>query len=548
MSETVFIPGIIASVLVLAISIAIGFWGRRLTSNLADYYVAGRSIGAVNNGFAMLSLSLSLTTFLGLTAMIIYGLYLAVAIYAAFTAAFIAMLVLAAPYLRRYKSYTTMSFIGDRFYSRNLRLLSVVIMLVVSILYMVANIKGVGIIFEMLLGVPEFWGILVGGLVVTIYVTMGGMYGVTYNQTFQSFVMLFAIMLPVMIILKALGADGWWFPPLGYGEMVPAMVEMTPHYFFPFLVHPVWYISIFLGCFFGIIGLPHFVMRFFTVRDAKEARWSTVICTFLVGIVNASVYAVGFAGVYYMANQGVQIDPRYYDRFVFILTEALAGSGWMALAVAGAVAAALSTIAGLLMIMGAGLVHDFYGVLRPNTSPEKMLKLATWAMLGVGIFSTLISLRPPEFILETVMWAFGIAGAAFGVPIVLGIWWKRATKEGAAAGMIVGFLTSFIPYILIEIMRWEPTAVSRFLYGPLGWVKNMAYSVPLAFIAMVVVSWLTREPPADVKEQVDKMHGWSDYREERYNGKLLPVIVVVLSVLCILFSFTLYDVFSNIGG
>jgi len=548
MSETVFVPGIIASVIVLAISILIGFWGRKLTSNLADYYVAGRSIGAVNNGFAMLSLSLSLTTFLGLTALIIYGFYLAVAIYASFTAAFIAMLVLAAPYLRRHRSFTTMNFIGDRFYSRNLRLLSVAIMLVVSVLYMVANIKGVGIIFEMLLGLPQFWGILIGGLVVTIYVTVGGMYGVTYNQTFQSFVMLFAIMLPVMIILRALGADGWWFPPLGYGEMVPAMVQLTPHYFFPFIVHPVWYISIFLGSFFGIIGLPHFVMRFFTVRDAKEARWSTVICTFLVGIVNTSVYAVGFAGVYYMATQGVQINPQHYDRFVFILTEALAGSGWLAIAVAGAVAAALSTIAGLLMIMGAGLVHDFYGVLRPNTSPDKMLKLATWVMFGVGIVSTLVSLRPPAFILVTVMWAFGIAGAAFGVPIVLGIWWKRATKEGAAAGMIVGFLTSFVPYILIEIMGYEPTVISRFLYGPLGWVKNMAYSIPLAFIAMVVVSWLTKEPPAEVKQQVDKMHGWPDYREERYNGKVLPVLIVALSILCILFSFTLYDIFSKIGS
>src|SRR5690606_19019591 len=131
-------------------------------------------------------------------------------------------------------------------------------------------------------GVPEVWGIVVGGLVVTLYVTLGGMYGVTYNQIFQTIVIVFCLMFPVAVVLKALGAAGWAFPPLGYGNMVPLMETVTPHYFWPMLVHPVTYVAIFLGSFFGIIGLPHFVMRFFTVRDAREARWSTIICVLLV--------------------------------------------------------------------------------------------------------------------------------------------------------------------------------------------------------------------------------------------------------------------------
>ncbi|MBS3897751.1 MAG: cation acetate symporter [Dethiobacter sp.] len=543
----IFIEGIIVSVLVLAVSVYFGFWGRKMTKNVSDYFVAGRSIGAVNNGLAMVSLSLSLTTFLGLTALIFHGFYLAIALYAAFTASFIGMLVLAAPYLRRHKSFTTMAFIGERFYSRNLRLLSVFIMLIVSILYLIANIKGIGIIFQVLLGLPQVYGILIGGLVVTLYVMVGGMYGVTYSQSFQSVVVLFAIFVPIMIILRALGADGWWFPPLGYGEMVPAMVNVTPHYFFPFIVHPVWYVAVFFGTFFGIIGLPHFVMRFFTVRDAKEARWSLVFCTFLVGLINTSVYALGFAGVYYVASRGVQISIADYDKLLFILTEAIAGNSWLAITVGGALAAGISTVAGLLMIMGTGIVHDLYGVLRPNTSQEKMLKMATSVMFVVGVLVTILSLRPPAFILVTIMWAFGIAGSAFGVPIVLGIWWKRTTKEGAGAGMIIGFLTSFIPYVLIEIMGWEATMISRYLYGPLGWVKVIAFSTPLTFITTIIVSWLTKEPPAEVKASVDVMHGWSDYREERYNGKLLPIIVLVLSVLSILSIFTLYDIFSVIG-
>jgi uncharacterized protein (DUF2062 family) len=128
----------------------------------------------------------------------------------------------------------------------------------------------------------------------------------------------------------------------------------------------------------------------------------------------------------------------------------------------------------------------------------------------------------------------------------MGIWWKRATKEGCAAAMIVGFFTSFIPYVLIEVLKWEAVSVWKYLYGPLGWVKLMAITVPVSFIVLIVVSWLTKEPPEDVKRQVDAMHGWPDYEEKRYNGKLLPIVIVILSIVIMFFVFTLYDTFSAI--
>ncbi len=544
----IFLMGIIFSVIIIVISIAIGIWGRRLTKNVVDYYVAGRTVGALNNGLAMVSLSISLTTFLGLTALIWEGFYLAIAVYAGFTAAFIGLLVLAAPFLRRHKSFTTMSFIGSRFYSDNLRMFSVFVMLVVSVLYLIGNIKGVGIIFELLLGIPFIWGVLIGGLVVTLYVTFGGMYGVTYSQTIQTIILTIALIIPLMMILKGLGISLWWFPPLGYGEIVPKMLEFKAHYFLPFVVHPVWYIAVFLGSFFGIIGLPHFVMRYFTVRDAKEARWSTVLCVLLIGLINLSVYAMGFAGVYYTSKTGVEIAASDADKLVFILTDAFASKPGLALAIGGALSAALSTVAGLLLIMGAGLVHDIYGTLRPKVPDATMLKYSIYTMFAVGVICTLISIKPPAFILVTIMWSFGIAAAAFGVPIVLGIWWKRANKEGCAAAMIFGFFSTFIPYILIEVLKWHPTRIWKYLYGPLGWVKLMAITVPLSFIIMIVVSWLTKEPPLDVKKQVDSMHGWPDYKEQRYKGKLLPIVVIILCILTMLFGLTLYDIFSAIPG
>ncbi len=546
----VFVLGLILSIVVLLISIFISVWARRFTRNLGDYYVAGRSIGAINNGLAMVSLALSLTTFIGLTALIIEGLYVAVAVYAAFTAAFIGLLLLAAPFLRRHKSFTTMAFISERYGSNTLRYISVVVMMIVSVLYLAGNLKGIGIVFYFLLGVPEVVGIVVGGLVVTLYVTLGGMYGVTYNQTFQTIVLLFCLMFPVAIVLRTLGASGWAFPPLGYGDMVPLMTQTVPHYFWAMVVHPVVYIAIFLGSFFGIIGLPHFVMRFFTVRDAKEARWSTVLCVFLVGLVNTTVYATGFAAVYYMQTQAVDIPTAAYDYVVFILVEALAGEGWLALAVAGSVAAGLSTVAGLLMIMGAGLIHDLYGALKPEVDDEKKLKLSYGAMLVVGILVILFSLNPPEFILEAIMWAFGIAAAGLGVPIVMGIWWKRTNKYGVGAGMVVGSLIAFISWIMIGYMGMDPVEIpfpifAKYFYGPLGWIKVTAIAVPISFILTVVVSWLTPAPGEELQRQVDEMHGWSDYDPKRYNGKGLPITVIVLSIVVMWFMTTLYDMFPK---
>jgi cation/acetate symporter len=542
----VFILGLILSIAVLVISILISVWARRFTRNLGDYYVAGRSIGAVNNGLAMVSLALSLTTFIGLTAFIIGNMYVGITAYTGFTSAFIAMLLLAAPYLRRHKSFTTMAFIAERFDSKTLRLMSVVVMLVVSVLYLAGNLKGIGIVFYWLLGVPEIWGIIVGGLVVTLYVTLGGMYGVTYNQTFQTIVLLFCLMFPVAVVLRAIGASGWFFPPLGYGNLVTVM-ETLPRgfaFFWPMTVHPVTYIALFLGSFFGIIGLPHFVMRYFTVRDAREARWSTVLCVFLVGLVNTTVYATGFAAVFFLNTKavelGITLKPEHYDYVVFLLIEQLANTTWLAVAIAGSVAAGLSTVAGLLMIMGAGLIHDFYGVLKPDVDDEKKLKLSYAAMLVIGILVILFSLNPPEFILEAIMWAFGLAAAALGIPIVLGIWWKRTTKQGVAVGMTFGFLLTFILFILISYLKWDPVTVplpffAKYLYGPGGWIKAMAVTVPLSFILTIVVSWLTPAPPEHVQKQVDEMHGWSDYDPRRYNSKILPIVIVILSIFIMYF-------------
>jgi len=546
----IFVLGLILSIVVLVISVLISVWARRFTRNLGDYYVAGRSIGAVNNGLAMVSLALSLTTFIGLTALIIKGVYIAIALYAAFTASFIGLMILAAPYLRRHKSFTTMAFIAERFGSKTLRYISVVVMMIVSVLYLAGNLKGIGIIFYFLLGVPEIVGIVVGGLVVTLYVTLGGMYGVTYNQTFQTIVLLFCLMFPVAVVLKALGAAGWYFPPLGYGNMVPLINQAVPHYFWPMLVHPVVYIAVFLGTFFGIIGLPHFVMRYFTVRDAKEARWSTVLCVFLVGLVNTTVYATGFAAVYYMRTQGVEIPEAAYDYMVFILVDALAGQGWLALAVAGSVAAGLSTVAGLLMIMGAGLIHDLYGQIKPDVDDEKKLKLSYAAMFIIGILVILFSLNPPEFILIAIMWAFGIAAAGLGVPIVLGIWWKRTNKYGVGAGMVAGTLIGLFGWFTIDFLGMNPVDIplpffAKYLYGPLGFIKITALAVPISFILTIVVSWLTPPPGEELQRQVDEMHGWNDVDPRRYNGKGLPITIIVLSVFIMWFMTTLYDTFPK---
>jgi len=251
-----------------------------------------------------------------------------------------------------------------------------------------------------------------------------------------------------------------------------------------------------------------------------------------------------------MQTAGVEIPTAAYDYMVFILVEALAGEGWLSLAVAGSVAAGLSTVAGLLMIMGAGLIHDLYGAIKPDVDDEKKLKLSYAAMFAVGIFVIIFSLNPPEFILEAIMWAFGIAAAGLGVPIVLGIWWKRTNKYGVGAGMVVGSLIAFVSWIMIGYMGMDPVEIpfpvfAKYFYGPLGWIKVTAVAVPISFILTVVVSWLTPPPSEELQKQVDEMHGWSDFDPKRYNGKGLPITVIALSVFILWFMTALYDVFPK---
>jgi Na+(H+)/acetate symporter ActP len=200
--------------------------------------------------------------------------------------------------------------------------------------------------------------------------------------------------------------------------------------------------------------------------------------------------------------------------------------------------------------MGAGLIHDFYGELRPDVDDEKKLKLSYAAMFIVGVLVILFSLNPPKFILEAIMWSFGIAAAGLGVPLVLGIWWKRTNKYGAGAGMVIGALVGFYGWIMVGYLGMDPVTIpfpifAKFFYGPLGWIKITAIAVPLSFILTVVVSWLTPAPPKELQNQVDVMHGWQDYDEKRYNGKGLPITVVVLSVFIMWFMTTLYDVFPK---
>jgi cation/acetate symporter len=264
------------------------------------------------------------------------------------------------------------------------------------------------------------------------------------------------------------------------------------------------------------------------------------------------VYATGFAAMFYMRTQGLEIPipEAAYDYMVFILLDALAGQGWLAIAVAGSVAAGLSTVAGLLLIMGAGLIHDLYGELRPDVDDEKKLKLSYAAMFVVGVLVILFSLNPPQFILEAIMWSFGIAAAGLGVPIVMGIWWKRTNKYGVGAGMVIGALVGFYGWIMVGYLGMDPVTIpfpifAKFFYGPLGWIKITAIAVPLSFILTVVVSWLTPAPPKELQNQVDEMHGWQDYDEKRYNGKGLPITVIVLSLVIMWFMTTLYDVFPK---
>ncbi len=537
--------GIIYTIAMVVLFLYVGWLMTRRVTTSDDYFAAGRNVGGISNGLAMSSNYMSLATFLGFTALIWSLQYYLVAITLSFLGGFVMIAIAIAPSLRRWGKFTSMQFIGER-YGRTAKIIAVLCMILLAQLYLIGQMKGIGNVFQVMFHLDYTAGLIIGGLVVTAYVTIGGMYGLSYNQSLQAIIMGIALILPVAIILWRLGA-GWpsVFPPFGYGAMVPQMQEALPSYFNPFLTAngtaPMsfkFYVGIILSIAFGTMGLPHIAMRFFTAPSVRDAKISTLWGTFFVGLIFFTTFAVGFAAKLYSeqvlaGQQNLAIQPQEADLLLVVMAQAFTPSWIAALPIAGALAAGMSTIGGLLMVIGTGLGSDIYSTIYPNAADRSRVRAGFFFTALGGIVTIILALDPPDFLLTSVIWAFVVAASTFTPVLILGIWWKGANSAGAIAGMLIGAALS----IALWWTRGTLFGITLVDAGPVGHLVTGLFSGSAAWFVTIVVSWITGgEKDERVLREVDRIHGWQTYDPKRYNGKLFPAAVAVLALLIMIWS------------
>jgi len=500
-----------------ALYIAIALWSK--ASSTGEFYVAGTGVHPVANGMATAADWMSAASFISMAGLIAYLGYDGSVYLMGWTGGYVLLALLLAPYLRKFGKFTVPEFIGDRFYSKGARLVAVICLVVASVTYVIGQMKGVGVAFGRFLEVDFEVGVLVGMGIVFIYAVLGGMKGITYTQIAQYCVLIFAYTVPAIFI--SLSLTGNALPQLGLGgtmtdgsglHMLDRLDQVVTELGFPaYTAQKGGTLNIFLLTFslmIGTAGLPHVIVRFFTVPKVSDARKSAGWALVFIAILYTTAPAVG-AMARLNLMETIQTGPvgsptgnlayderpnwfrnwektgllafedkngdgriQYYsdtnpdfaakaesygwkgnemvtvDRDIMVLANPeIAGlPNWViALVAAGGLAAALSTAAGLLLAISSAVSHDLLkGMIMPDISEKKELMASRIAMAGAILVAGYLGMNPPGFAAQVVALAFGLAAASIFPALMMGIFNKKMNREGAMAGMLVGLFTTLI--------------------------------------------------------------------------------------------------------
>ena len=543
-----------------ALYIGIAIWFK--ASSTKDFYVAGGGVSPWANGMATAADWMSAASFISMAGIISFAGYDGAVYLMGWTGGYVLLALLLAPYLRKFGKFTVPDFIGDRYYSKNARMVAVACALLVSFTYVAGQMRGVGIVFSRFLEVDITTGVLIGMAVVLFYAVIGGMKGITYTQVAQYCVLIFAFMVPAVFI--SIQMTGHAIPQLGFGGQVNDGSGVylldkldglsTQLGFAAYTEGSKSLVDIFaitLALMAGTAGLPHVIVRFFTVKRVRDARKSAGIALLLIVILYSTAPAVAvFARtnmIETVSNEPYSEMPEWFskweltglltftdknhdgiiqyvqdetqnelviDRDIMVLAnpEIAQLPNWLiALVAAGALAAALSTAAGLLMVISASVSHDLIKkIINPNITEKGELLAARLSATAAVAVAGYFGINPPGFVAAVVALAFGLAAASFFPAIILGIFHKRMNKEGAIAGMIVGMVT-MIFYILkfkFGVFDGGKEAVGAlkdswwFGISPEGFGS---IAMLINFVVSLVVMHFTPPPPKDVQELVESI-------------------------------------------
>ena len=529
-----------------SVYIGIAVWSR--VSDTAGFYVAGQGIPAVANGMAVGADWMSAASFISMAGLVSFLGFDGSVYLMGWTGGYVLLAILLAPFLRKFGEYTVPDFVAKRYYSNTARVVAAVAAIFVSFTYVAGQMRGVGVVFSRFLEVSVTWGVIIGMVIVGIYAVLGGMKGVTWTQVAQYCVLIVAYLIPTFAIAYTLTGNP--IPQIAIGEVLPRLDGLQQELglgaysgpFSNFSMLNVFCITVVLMT--GTAGLPHVIVRFYTVRDVKSARWSAFWALLFIGILYTAAPAVAMFSRFYILDSFAQLGasgmqelgwvqnwaqtgliktqawtdgmaPRALldtiDRDIIVLaTPELANlSNWVVgLVAAGGLAAALSTASGLMIVISSSLAHDIYGeIINPDASDQRRLMVGRLAIFAGLVVAGLLGIYPPGFVAEVVAFAFGLAAASFFPILVLGIFWKRCNRQGAVWGLITGLAFTFVMIVLMRAHVVVPGVETPILDTFLG-INAQGIGVVgmvLNFIVTVAVTKATPAPPQDVQDMVEQI-------------------------------------------
>jgi len=533
--------------------IGIAIWSRAQSTK--EFYVAGGGIHPVINGMATAADWMSAASFISMAGIISFLGYGGSQYLMGWTGGYVLLALCLAPYLRKFGKFTVPDFIGERYYSQTARTVALICAIFVSFTYVVGQMKGVGVAFSRFLEIPYDLGVIIGIGIVFFYAVLGGMKGITYTQVAQYCVLIFAFTVPAIFI--SLQATGNPIPQIGFGSktldgvyLLENLNQLSVDLGFEKYtdINRTTLINVFFitaALMFGTAGLPHVIVRFFTVPKVRDARISAGWALLFISLLYTTAPAVAaFAKVNLIntvsnakyaempqwfknwENTGLlefddknadgviqyvadsQVNELTIDRDIMVLANPEIANlpAWViGLIVAGGLAAALSTAAGLLLVISTSISHD---LLKKNINPNISEKGELWAArisIAVAVVAAgLAGLNPPGFVAEVVALAFGLAASSFFPAIILGIFDKKMNKEGALSGMIIGIVFTAIYIFYFKPQLGGPGLPENYLFGispegigTIGMIIN--------FIVSLIVSRITKPTPNKIKDLVESI-------------------------------------------
>ena len=538
----------------ITFSLYIGIAIRSKAGSTKEFYVAGSGVSPIANGMATAADWMSAASFISMAGLISFMGYDGSVYLMGWTGGYVLLALLLAPYLRKFGKFTVPDFIGDRYYSDTARLVAVFCALIISFTYVAGQMRGVGLVFSRYLEVDINTGVVIGMAIVLFYAVLGGMKGITYTQVAQYCVLIFAFMVPAIFI--SIQMTGNPIPQIGFGSEGADGVYLLEKLdglsrelgFHEYTTGSKSKLDIFFitaALMIGTAGLPHVIVRFFTVKKVSDARKSAGWALLFIAILYTTAPAIAvFARTNLIEtvsekkydempvwfdnwektgllkfddknNDGViqyvadpQINELTIDRDIMVMAnpEIAELPNWViALLAAGALAAALSTAAGLLLVISSSISHDLIKkIIKPDVSEKGELIAARVSAFFAVIMAGYFGINPPGFVAAVVALAFGLAAASFFPAIVMGIFYKRMNKEGAISGMVTGLLLMLFYMTKFKFGWFGGGDQSDWWFGisPEGF-GTLAMLVN--FVVSLTVCHLTKEPSEEIQELVEKI-------------------------------------------